>query len=84
MAQILIRNLNESTKTYWQRRAKRNGRSMEAELREMLVTEEHKSEKPRYGLGSEIVAMVKAGGVFLEEPIPEIRGMTMEIPEFEL
>jgi plasmid stability protein len=83
MAQILVRNLNESTKGYWQLRAKRNGRSMEAEVREILVTEEHKDEQPEYGLGSQIVAMFSSSGIYLDEPIPEIRGMKMQIPEFE-
>ena len=82
MAQILVRNLSESTKTFLQRRAKRNGSSMEAEVREILVAEEHKDEKPQYGLGSEIVAMFSGSGVYLDEPIEEILGMKMEIPDF--
>ena len=82
MAQILVRNLSEGTKSYIRRRAKRNGRSMEAEVRDILVSLEHKDEKPQYGLGSEIVAMFSGSGVYLEEPIKEIRGMKMQIPNF--
>jgi plasmid stability protein len=83
MAQLLIRNLSESTKTYIRRRAKRNGRSMEAEVREILVNMEHKDKTPQYGLGSEMVAMFSGSGVYLDEPIKEFRGMKMQIPNFE-
>ncbi len=37
VAQILIRNLDERVKVRLQRRAKRNGRSMEAEVREIIT-----------------------------------------------
>ena len=85
MAQILVRNLNESTKAFLQRRARRNGRSMEAEVREILLAEEQKAEKPLYGLGSEMVAIFSGTGVYLDEPIPEMRDheMGFRIPEFE-
>ena len=39
MAQILVRNIDERLKARLQRRAKRNGRSMEAEAREILRNE---------------------------------------------
>jgi plasmid stability protein len=83
MAQILVRNLSESTKTYLRRRAKRNGRSMEAEVRDILANMERKDEKPQYGLGSEMVAMFSGSGIYLDEPIKEIRGMRMQIPDFK-
>ena len=82
MAQILVRNLNESTKTYVQRRAQRNGRSMEAEVREILVAEEHKDRKPQYGLGTEIANMFRGVGLKKGEEIQELRGMRMRIPKF--
>ena len=53
MAQILVRNLDESTKTFLQRRAKRHGRSMEAEVREILVSEEKRAQAaPKVGFGT--------------------------------
>lgn len=79
MAQILVRNLEDSVKTRLQRRAKRNGRSMEAEAREILQDALNR-EQPSRGLGTEIAEMFR--GIGLEEPIPEIRGMKMRIPKF--
>ncbi len=37
VAQILIRKVDERVKSRMQRRAKRNGRSMEAEVREIIT-----------------------------------------------
>lgn len=83
MAQILVRNLEDRLKTRLQRRAKRHGRSMEAEVREILRNALHEEEIPKRGLGSEIVELFSGSGVYLDEPIAEIRGMRMEIPDFE-
>jgi plasmid stability protein len=83
MAQILVRNVEDSLKARLQKRAKRNGHSMEAEAREILRNALHEREKPRGGLGSEMVALFSGSGVYLDEPIAEIRGMRMEIPDFE-
>jgi plasmid stability protein len=83
MAQILVRNFDDSFKTRLQRRAKRHGHSMEAEARDILCNALREREKPRGGLGTEIVAMFSGSGVYLDEPIEEIRGMRMEIPDFE-
>lgn len=84
MAQILVRNLDEGVKERLRSRARRNGRSMEAEVREILQDSLRKKE-PRGGLGSEIVAMFSGAGIGLKpgEEIKEIRGMRMEIPNFE-
>jgi plasmid stability protein len=83
MAQLLVRNFDDSLKTRLQRRAKRHGQSMEAEARDILRNALREREKPRGGLGTEIVAMFSGSGVYLDEPIAEIRGMRMEIPDFE-
>jgi plasmid stability protein len=83
MAQLLIRKLDERVKTRIQRRAKRNGRSMEAEAREMLTSASLGEEAPAGGLGSEMVALFSGNGVYLDEPIKEFRGMKMQIPNFE-
>lgn len=83
MAQILVRNLEDPLKARLQRRAKRHGRSMEAEVREILREALHEREKPHGGLGSEMIALFSGSGVYLDEPIAEIRGMRMEIPDFE-
>jgi antitoxin FitA len=83
MAQILVRNLDDRLKGRLQRRAKRNGQSMEAEAREILRNALLVEEAPAGGLGSEIVAMFSGSGIYLDEPIQEIRDMKMEIPDFE-
>jgi plasmid stability protein len=83
MAQILVRNLEDRLKTRLQRRAKRHGRSMEEEAREILRNALHEEEAPKRGLGSEMMALFSGSGVYLDEPIAEIRDMGMEIPDFE-
>jgi plasmid stability protein len=83
MAQILVRNLDDRVKVRLQRRAKRNGRSMEAEVREIINNAALAEETPAMGFGSATVALFSGSGVFLNEPIPEIRGMKMQIPNFE-
>jgi plasmid stability protein len=83
MAQILVRNVDDRLKTRLQKRARRNGHSMEAEARDILRNALHEREEPRGGLGSEMVALFSGSGVYLEEPIAEIRDMRMEIPDFE-
>jgi plasmid stability protein len=56
---------------------------MEAEAREILRNALREEKAPAGGLGSEIVAMFSGSGIYLDEPIPEIRDMKMEIPDFE-
>jgi plasmid stability protein len=82
VAQILVRNLEDRLKVQLQRRAKGHGRSMEAEAREILRDALREPEQPRGGLGSEMVALFCGSGVYLDEPIAEIRDMRMEIPDF--
>jgi plasmid stability protein len=83
MAQILIRKVDERVKSRLQRRAKRNGRSMEAEAREMLTNATLAEEAPTVGFGTASAALFSGSGVYLDEPIKEIRGMRMEIPDFK-
>lgn len=83
MAQILVRNLDDPLKARLQRRAKRNGRSMEAEAREILREALRKDAKPETGFGTATVALFSGQGICLEEPIREIRGMRLQAPKFE-
>ena len=84
MAQILVRNVEDQVKGRLQHRAKRHGRSMEAEAREILRDALKAEDAPKRGLGSEIVALFSGQGIGLKEgeEIPEIRGMRMQIPKF--
>lgn len=82
MAQLVVRNLENSVKARLQRRARRNGRSMEEEVRDILRTAVHKEESaPVYGLGTELAALFpKDGPDFV---IEEFRGDDLKIPDFE-
>lgn len=83
MAQILVRNIEDRLKSRLQRRAKRNGHSMEAEAREILRNALREEEAPALGFGTATVALFSGQGIGLDEPIQEIRGFHMEIPDFE-
>ena len=82
MAQILVRNLDDRLKARLERRAKRNRRSIEAEVREILRNA-LKVEEPQRGLGSEIVALFSGSGLGLEEEIPELRGHFVKPAKFD-
>ena len=81
MAQILVRNIDPPLKSRLQRRAKRHGRSMEAEAREILRNALRKENAPSTGLGTEIAALFRGNG--LTEDIPELRGHTVTPATFE-
>ena len=84
MAQILVRNVEDPLKARLQKRAKRNGHSMEAEAREILRNALLEEQAPERELGSEMVALFSGQGIGLKEgeEIAEIRGMRMQIPKF--
>jgi antitoxin FitA len=82
MAQLLVRNLETEIKTKLQRRAKRHGRSMEEEVREIL-RDATKNEPNRGGLGTRISARFKKIGLKKSETIPELRDLQLQIPDFK-
>lgn len=81
MAQLVVRNLEESVKRRLKAQASRNGRSMEEEAREVLRNAVSAQDHGRRGLGSEIAALFE--GIGLEKPIEEIRGWDVRVPDFE-
>jgi antitoxin FitA len=81
MAQLVVRNLEDVVKTRLQRRARRNGRSMEEEIRDILRSAAVETPCPSGGLGKEISALFAKVG--LDTDIPELRGHTIEPFEFE-
>ena len=84
MAQILVRNVEEPLKARLQRRAKQHGRSMEAEVREILRDAlKAETAAPEVGFGTATVALFSGRGIYIDEPIQEIRGMKMQIPNFD-
>ena len=80
MAQLVVRNLEESVKLQIQRRAKRNGRSMEEEVRQIL-RDAGKAERPALGLGSQIAARFRGIGLTFE--IPEFKGQPVRPARFD-
>jgi antitoxin FitA len=82
MAQLVVRNLENDVKARLQRRAKRNRRSMEEEVRDILRAAVHKEESaPAGGLGTEIAALFSKSG--LDFKIPELRGFKIKPPKFD-
>ena len=72
MAQLLVRNIEQSVKTRLQRRAKRNGRSMEEEVREILRSAANEPQTPTVGLGTQIASLFAGKGFDFEAK--ELRG----------
>lgn len=84
MAQILVRNLDDRLKARLERRAKRNHRSMEAEVRDILRNALTKEEEaPKVGFGTASVALFSGCGVTIDEPIHEWRGYPLEPIKFD-
>jgi plasmid stability protein len=82
MAQFVVRNIESGVKVRLQRRARRNGRSMEEEVRDILrsvVNEE--DDGPASGLGTEISALFAKAGIDFD--IPELRGHEIKPLTFE-
>jgi plasmid stability protein len=81
MAQIVVRKLEDSVKARLQRRARRNGRSMEEEVREILRVAASEKKITAGGFGTKIAALVKGTGLRFEAP--ELRGYVLKPPTFE-
>jgi plasmid stability protein len=81
MAQLVVRNLEAGIKLRLQRRAKRHGRSMEEEVRDILRDAAKEEATPIRGLGTEIASLFRKGG--LEADIPELRGQGIKPAAFD-
>ena len=81
MAQLIVRNLDDSVKRKLQRRAARYGRSMEEEVRDILRNAVKDEGRPRKGLGTEITELFE--GIGLDRPIPELRGYPVKPAKFK-
>ncbi len=82
MAQLVVRNIENAVKAKLQRRAKRNGRSMEEEVREILRDATKEEGKRTKGLGTEIADLFRGIGLGPGDEIPEL-GIKLQIPDFE-
>jgi plasmid stability protein len=82
MAQLIVRNLEERVKAGLLRRAKRNKRSMEEEVRTILRrTVLHEDGAERLGLGTRIHNRFK--GLGLRHEIPALRGSKPREVDFD-
>jgi plasmid stability protein len=81
MAQIIVRQLEEDTKAKLQRLARRNNRSTEEEVREILRNAVRNVDQPAQRLGSRIAARFEGAG--LNDDIPELRGNPVQAADFD-
>lgn len=74
MAQLLVRNLEESVKRRLKKRAEQNGRSLEGEVREILrqaAGPKAPNLPDQKNFGTRFASYFKGIGVYLEEMPPE-------------
>ena len=81
MAQRVVRNIEIEVKSRLQRRAKRRGRSMEEEVRDILRNAAKEEDTPVGGLGTEIASLFTKVG--LDADIPELRGHEIKPASFD-
>ena len=81
MAQLVVRNIENAVKVRLQRRARRHGRSMEEEARDILRNAVNKEDVQVGGLGTEISALFAKAG--LDSDIQELRGHEIKPESFE-
>lgn len=81
MAQFVVRNIEDGVKACLQRRARRNGRSMEEEVREILRAAASEKDESGAGLGTKIANLIKGTGLTFDAP--ELRGQVLKPPSFE-
>jgi plasmid stability protein len=82
MAQLIIRKFENELKAKLQCRAKRHGRSMEEEIREIL-RDATKTQRRRKGQGTRIAAHFRDIGLRDGEEIPELHGLHIEPAKFD-
>lgn len=80
MAQVIVRNVEESVKQRLKQRAARNGRSMEEEVRHILRDAVKENGRPPRLLGSRIAARFR--GIGLTEALPELHGQPAQSAPF--
>ena len=81
MAQLVVRNIEETVKTQLRRRAAAHGRSMEEEAREILRNAVKDDGHPAVRLGSRLRARFAAIG--FDDDIEEVRGQTATPATFD-
>jgi hypothetical protein len=85
MADILIRNISSRTKERLRQRAKRRGRSLEADLRETLeriAGEDDHAGQSKVGFGTWLASISRPGGD-LSEVLDKLRSAPLRKVDFE-
>jgi plasmid stability protein len=87
MAQLVVRNLEQDVKTRLQKRAKKHGRSMEEEVRDILraavKNQSTSKEKKEVGFGTRFASYFKGIGLRPDEEIKEWRGYPIRPADFD-
>ncbi len=81
MGQFVVRNIENAVKARLQRRAKRHGRSMEEEVRDILRSAVRAEDAPSGGLGTDISSLFVETG--LSSDVNELRGHAIKPARFE-
>jgi plasmid stability protein len=81
VAQLVVRNLEEGVKARLQRRARRNGRSMEEEVRDILRSAANEPEPSTLGLGTQIASLFAGKGYNFE--VSELGGYPVRPAKFD-
>lgn len=81
MAQLLVRDLEDSVKASLKRRAERHGRSMEEEIRHILRDAVKGSNRPIAKLGSRIAGRFSDAGLMSD--LPELHDQAVRPADFK-
>ena len=83
-AQLVVRNLEPDVKARLQKRAKKHGRSLEAEVRDILSSAVSRNKaKAEEGFGTKFASYFKGIGLRPGEEIREWRGYPIRPAEFD-
>ena len=86
MADILIRNVSPRTKERLRLRAKRRGKSLEADLRdtlERIVSEDEGTGGPKAGFGTWLASISRPGTDDLSDVLDKLRAAPVRRVDFE-
>ena len=81
MAQLVVRNIEESVKTRLKQRARRHGTSVEDEVRQILRNATKNEGGAPAKLGSRIAARFSDLG--LKAEVKELKGFSVRVADFE-
>lgn len=85
MPDILIRNISAQTKERLRRRARRHGKSLEADLRdtlEIIAQEDRRAGQAKVGFGTWLAAISRPGAD-LSKTLAELRSAPLRRVDFE-